>query len=98
MEPENYLNVKKLKLKYTDIFDSYNLIIKKHDILLSFLWLPCQWYSLEVAEYEWKLELLVVLFSRSESEREKWRKQWRPCRSSFPFFLARPNSPFPFPF
>ena len=25
MEPENYLNVKKLKLKYTDIFDSYNL-------------------------------------------------------------------------
>ena len=40
------------------------------------------------------------LFSRSESEREKWRKQWRPCRRSFPFSLARPraNSPFPFPF
>ena len=27
------------------------------------------------------------LFSHSESEREKWRKQWS-------FFLARPNSPF----
>ena len=23
------------------------------------------------------------LFSRSESEREKWRKQWSPCRRSF---------------
>ena len=34
------------------------------------------------------------LFSHSESEREKWRKQWSPCRRPFPFFLARPNSPF----
>ena len=31
------------------------------------------------------------LFSRSESEREKRRKQWRPCRRSFPFSLARPT-------
>ena len=40
------------------------------------------------------------LCSRSESEREKWIKQWRPSRGSFPFSLARPraNSPFPFPF
>ena len=34
------------------------------------------------------------LFSRSESEHEKWRKQWSPCRRPFPYFLARPNSLF----
>ena len=43
------------------------------------------------------------LFSRSESEREKWRKQWRPCRRSFPFSPARhtcfraPKFPVPLP-
>ena len=41
------------------------------------------------------------LFSRSGSEHKKWRKQWSPCRCSFPFSLPRPmrpNLPFPFPF
>ena len=35
------------------------------------------------------------LFSHSESEREKWRKQWSPCRRPFPFFLARPSNSLP---